>query len=65
MCSECYTGWLTHWGEAGANTSSSASHVASILAPPLNGSVSLYMGRAELAPQTLSSGPIHQYQLQP
>ena len=44
FCSECYTGWLTHWGEAGANTSSSASHVASILAHPLNGSVSLYMG---------------------
>ena len=42
FCSECYTGWLTHWGEAGANTSSSAPHVDQILA--LNGSVSLYMG---------------------
>ena len=44
MCSECYTGWLTHWGEGGANTSSSAGHVAAILAHPLNGSISLYMG---------------------
>ena len=42
MCSECYTGWLTHWGEAGANTSSSAPHVDSILAA--NGSLALYMG---------------------
>lgn len=43
MCSECYTGWLTHWGEGGANTSSSAPHVDSILGT-FNGSVSLYMG---------------------
>ena len=43
MCSECYTGWLTHWGEAGANTSSSAPHVDSILGK-FGGSVSLYMG---------------------
>ena len=43
FCSECYTGWLTHWGEGGANTSSSAPHVDSILS--LNGSVSLYMGK--------------------
>lgn len=42
FCSECYTGWLTHWSEQGANTSSSAPHVESILS--LNGSVSLYMG---------------------
>jgi beta-galactosidase len=42
FCSECYTGWLTHWGEGGANTSTSAPHVDSILG--LNGSVSLYMG---------------------
>jgi len=42
MCSECYTGWLTHWGEGGANTSSSAPHVDAIL--KLNGSISLYMG---------------------
>jgi hypothetical protein len=44
MCSECYTGWLTHWGEGGANTSSSAPHVDAILSPAYNGSVSLYMG---------------------
>jgi hypothetical protein len=31
MCSECYTGWLTHWGEGGANTSSAAPLVDSIL----------------------------------
>ena len=43
MCSECYTGWLTHWGEAGANTSSSAPHVDSILGE-FKGSISLYMG---------------------
>ena len=43
MCSECYTGWLTHWGEAGANTSSSAPHVDSILGK-FGGSISLYMG---------------------
>ena len=41
FCSECYTGWLTHWGENGANTSSSAPHVQQIL--DANGSVSLYM----------------------
>lgn len=43
MCSECYTGWLTHWGESGANTSSSAPHVDSILGQ-FDGSISLYMG---------------------
>ena len=43
MCSECYTGWLTHWGEGGANTSSSAPHVDSILGQ-YDGSISLYMG---------------------
>jgi hypothetical protein len=43
MCSECYTGWLTHWGEAGANTSSSAPHVDQILGN-FSGSISLYMG---------------------
>jgi hypothetical protein len=43
MCSECYTGWLTHWGEGGANTSSSAPHVDEILGK-FGGSVSLYMG---------------------
>lgn len=50
LCSECYTGWLTHWSEGGANTSSSAPHVTSILA--VNGSVSLYMvcGFAILSP---------------
>eukprot|EP00041_Stephanoeca_diplocostata_P011407 m.188329 g.188329 ORF g.188329 m.188329 type:complete len:797 (-) comp18526_c0_seq2:98-2488(-) len=42
MCSECYTGWLTHWGEGGANTSSSAPHVDTILG--MKGSISLYMG---------------------
>lgn len=43
MCSECYTGWLTHWGEHGANTSSSSNHVDAILGQ-FHGSVSLYMG---------------------
>ena len=42
MCSECYTGWLTHWGEGGANTSSSAPHVESILGE-FGGSISLYV----------------------
>ena len=34
--------WLTHWGEGGANSSSSAPHTDAIL--KLNGSISLYMG---------------------
>ena len=43
MCSEFYTGWLTHWGEAMANTSAAgvASSLEAILST--NGSVSLYM----------------------
>jgi len=43
-CSEYYTGWLTHWGEEMANTSSAsvAETLTTILS--LNGSVSLYMG---------------------
>lgn len=43
MCSEFYTGWLTHWGESMANTSSAdtAQYLDKILS--LRGSVSLYM----------------------
>mmetsp|Transcript_19762 Transcript_19762/g.38148 ORF Transcript_19762/g.38148 Transcript_19762/m.38148 type:complete len:669 (-) Transcript_19762:190-2196(-) len=43
MVSEYYTGWLTHWGEKMANTSSKmvASELHEILAT--NGSVTLYM----------------------
>lgn len=42
--SEFYSGWLTHWGEKMANTSSVtlASYADKILA--MNGSLSLYMG---------------------
>ena len=44
MCTEYYTGWLTHWGEQMANTSTSevATWLRNILA--VNGSVSMYMG---------------------
>eukprot|EP01116_Phalansterium_solitarium_P004340 TRINITY_DN1532_c0_g1_i1.p1 TRINITY_DN1532_c0_g1~~TRINITY_DN1532_c0_g1_i1.p1 ORF type:complete len:820 (-),score=80.06 TRINITY_DN1532_c0_g1_i1:93-2552(-) len=44
FCSEYYTGWLTHWSEQMANTSSSqvAYWLQRIIA--LNGSVNLYMG---------------------
>lgn len=45
MCSEFYTGWITHWMQGSfANTSSAAvaSGIDTIL--QLNGSVSLYMG---------------------
>lgn len=43
MCSEFYTGWLTHWGEGMANTSSAdvAHWMEAII--KLNGSFSLYM----------------------
>ena len=43
MCSEYYTGWLTHWGEQMANTSTASlvNTLDQILA--LNGSFSLYM----------------------
>ena len=46
LCAELYPGWLTHWGEAMANTSSSAaaSHLAAVLATADGwGSASLYM----------------------
>ena len=59
FCSECYTGWLTHWGETGANTSSSASHVASILAAPLNGSEACHtapLRRRRLSKKYLPAG---------
>jgi len=44
MCTEYYTGWLTHWGETMANTSSAdvATWLGKIL--EVHGSVSLYMG---------------------
>jgi beta-galactosidase len=43
FCSEFYTGWLTHWGESMANTSSAdvAQWMGRIF--DLNGSVNLYM----------------------
>jgi len=46
MCSEFYTGWLTHWGDPhAANTSTAlvASNLDAVLSTA-NGSVSLYMG---------------------
>ena len=46
LCSELYPGWLTHWGEKMANTSTSAAakHLDAVLsAAGGSGSVSLYM----------------------
>jgi beta-galactosidase len=45
MCTEFYTGWLTHWGESMANTSSAevATWLDKLLS--IGGSVSLYMVR--------------------
>ena len=43
MCSEFYTGWLTHWGEQMANTSTAAIIKTLDEIISLNGSVSFYM----------------------
>ena len=46
LCAELYPGWLTHWGEAMANTSSAsaASHLDAVLSAAKGwGSASLYM----------------------
>lgn len=47
MCSEYYTGWLTHWGETMANTSTNdvEEWLHKILA--MNGNVNLYMGHGQ------------------
>ena len=44
ICSEFYSGWLTHWGESMANTSSSGFATALDQLFGMNGSVSMYMG---------------------
>lgn len=44
LCSEFYSGWLTHWGEHMANTSSAGLADAMNGLFALNGSLSLYMG---------------------
>ncbi|KAA0145568.1 hypothetical protein FNF28_07864 [Cafeteria roenbergensis] len=44
LCSEFYSGWLTHWGEHMANTSSSGLAKAMDTLFSLNASLSLYMG---------------------
>jgi beta-galactosidase len=44
FCSEYYSGWLTHWGETMANTSSAQLAAGMDQIYGLNGSVNLYMG---------------------